>query len=220
MIFSVLTNLALGAITTLGALMMTISGLPSGSLLVTGHLMFDPTNNTNIEYVGTQQVVKHTAAGYDFQTNGSQSGVFLLSDGLLRDGLGRGFPCTSTGGTNGIAGYYTTCKVPPLLSTTGSLRGLSLECGNTKVSIVALSGGFIKTAALSNRVLGSSAFTSQFPNFNVNKTVGSGGDILNSTGAFKWNPADTIVLQTSTVIPKTTGVDCRLYPRVVDTYGK
>ncbi len=194
----------------------------NGSALISGNMFWLPdssTTTTNTEYVGLTPIVQHLTSGYNFLTNGTQSGVSLQIDGLSRSTLGRGFPCTSTGGTNGLGGYYSTCVVPAPYSSTGAVTAISLECGGTKVSIAALSGGFLKTASVANRTAGSAVFTLQPPIFNINKTVGTGAMQRYGSGQILWNPKDSFLLQTSTVIPKTTGVDCKVFMNSFDKYG-
>jgi len=211
------TSLALGLLTILTSTITNSTAWIAGSQIIQGNQFWDNTNNTNTEYVGTTPLVQHKATGYNYLTNGYQSGSVLYVDGVERDQKFYN-PCTSTGGTNGVSGYYNTCSIQQ--TATGSYRSISLECAKTQLSIAALSGGYLKAwTANAPKLVGSSIFTLQLPKFSVNNTIGTGGIILYSgTGGRVVPPNEKFMVQTSTVIPKTTGVDCKLFYDFVPTY--
>jgi len=182
--FTVLTNLALGVVSTLMAQMMAISGLPVGSLIIPGHLMFDNTNNTNIEYVGLQQVVKHTATGPDYITNGTQSGVMIKDNGNIVFGSYTK-NCTGTGGSTGL---YDTCFIKPLLSSSGSITRITLMV-SASPKVVSIDCGFTKAARTATGTV--------FQNFN-NFSTSTGSIVVFGTGSIRWNGADNIKCGTLT----------------------
>ncbi len=207
------TNLALGTLTSLMGTIMSLSSWVTGSNIIQGHLYWDNTNVTNSEYVGVQQTVKHTAAGYDFITNGSQSGITLLSDGLTRYKT-YSTTCTSTGGITTTNAYYDTCYAPAPFSTTGSLMGTSIECAGIKIAAFVASGAFVKMQKdVASGIV-------RYPVVIKNSTIASGSLVRTSSGAgISWNPGDKLSVHTTAVIPKTTGLDCKLFYIVADKYG-
>ncbi len=198
--FTVLTNLALGVISTLAAQMIAIAGLPAGSLIIPGHLMFDNTNNTNIEYVGLQQTVKHTAAGYDFLTNGSETGFTLKANGVTQLQTYT-TPCSATGGM----ANYAFCYVPSPFTATGTLTQVSLDCAGTALASIVASGAIVKQT---NKTVATTV--ANIPNF-TNKTYGSGSHVAFLTGSTLVNPRDAIRIQEArTSIPTTTNINCNV----------
>jgi len=217
MTFYTLYNIVLGGISALASIIIGLNP-PVGSIIQAGNRYLDNTNGTNTEYVGTLPVVDLKQSGLNYRTNGIQSGSVLYVDGINR---GQKFynSCTSTGGTNGVGGYYNTCGITQ--TATGSYRSISLECAKTRLSIANLSGGYLKTwTATASKTAGSAVFTTQpIPKFSANSTIGTGGILLYSgTGGKLVVPNETFVVQTDTVIPKTTGVDCKLFYDFVPTY--
>jgi hypothetical protein len=118
--------------------------------------------------------------------------------------------CTATGGL----AKYDTCYMASPLTTTGSLKEVSLECGNWKV---AMSGdlGFVKAAET-----GSGSPIARMSN----QSLGTGAYIIHQgTGATLWNPADklkfaTLVTPTGTL--NTTRYDCVMRVDLEDIYGR
>lgn len=206
MIPTFFTTLALGTITTMVASIMALSSWVSGSAILQGHVFWDNTNVTNSEYVGTQQTVKHTAAGYDFITNGTQTGFVVKADGTTT--LQR-FPvtCTATGGLT----KYPTCITASPYTTTGSLEGLALDCGGIGVGTLTVSGSFVKSRSA---VSGSPVI----PNF-TRKAIASGALAGYSGSGMTWNPADLLRINTITSIPTTTNFNCTMVVTTRDKYG-
>ncbi len=206
--FTAIGNIIAGfSVSALAAMMMTITGLPVGSVIIPGNLMFDSSSNTNTEYVGMQQTVKHTAAGYDFQTNGSETGATILADGKSGEVL-RNVVCTGSGGTNGVGGYYNLCNVK--FYSTGSLIWSKLVCKTPQASITSVSGGLLKTwTAGTSKTLGSQIFAGvQQGQFASNRTVGTGGltnTILGGTGGKLVFANENFVIQTSKVTTVSPG---------------
>ena len=213
MIPSILTTLALGiaALSVTGqalfASIVSSSAFVAGSQIITGHQYWLPDANTttaNSEYVGTQQTVKHTAGGYDFITNGTQSGIVLKADGLTRY-KSYYTTCTATGGLS----KYSTCYAPSPFSTTGSLFDVSLECGNVPK---ALAGDVsFKKSRLS---------ASGAPLTNLDAITAGTGSLEMSQFATEvaWNSADALTY--STLVTPGSGVDCKLFYTVADHYGE
>ena len=206
MIPTFFTALALGTITNTVAAIMALSGWLSGSAIIQGNQFFDSTANT------TPTVYSDTVAVIGLPVAGTNTGVSLKVGGLDRS---RWFAstCTSTGGNVAELGtYYDTCLARSPYTSTGILLDLSLECGNTPIAITG-SGGFVKGPK--QNVIAATAI----PIFAQTKVAGSGSKIEYGTGRILWNPADRIKIQTRTTIPKTTGIDCKLYFNVADKYG-
>lgn len=175
-----LLNLALGGITVLTQTIMALTGWVNGSMIVSGNFFWDNTNNTNTEYVGAQQLVQHKAGGYNFLTNGTQSGV-VLQDAGVTSVASRIVSCVGTGGL--LATSYDTCLIPPLLTTSGTIVRLTLMTSYQPVS-TPIDCGFVKSRR--------SATGSTFTNFN--SVSGTGGSLTAffGTGAIRWNGADFI----------------------------
>ena len=118
-------------------------------------------------------------------------------------------PCTATGGDV----TYDTCYMASPLTTTGSLREVTIECGNVAT---ALPGdlSFVKTA---NAATGTS-----LKNFD-NVTLGTGAYIYYLSGATLWNPADKLkfaTLTTPTGTLNATRYNCKIRATVDDIYGR
>lgn len=136
------------------------------------------------------------------------SGVQLTVDGVTRYRQVKG-TCSATGGLTS----YTTCYVPPLFTSTGTLLEFSLECGN---NVVAQSGdvSFKKTLT--------SASGAPLTNGN-NLSLGSGANLHSQLAVpVSWNPADyltfsTLVAPTGTL--NTTRYNCSIWATVSDKYG-
>lgn len=145
----------------------------------------------------------------NYTQTGSETGAILQVNGVSRFQRFT-VPCTATGGTNGVGGYYATCLARSPLTTTGVLLGVSVECGNVPQPY-AFSGGFVKARA---NVVGVS-----FKNF---AAAGAGTGKLaavHSTGAYLWNPADLIKINTATAVRAASGDNCVLGLDTFDKYG-
>ncbi len=210
MTFTFVTNMVIGLLSTGVSAILALTGIPAGSLVLGGHMFFDTTNNANPAiYVGTQQVLNPTAGGLSFPSNGTQSGVVLKTAGLERY---QTFPTTCIG-TGGLTGVYNTCAASSPYSSTGTLLGVSIECGNWMVSQVG-DVSFKKTvhggtgASLTNL---------------VNVTVATGANITSMLAQpVSWNPTDTLTFSTITAssgVNSAARFDCKMYPVVLNKYG-
>lgn len=117
--------------------------------------------------------------------------------------------CSATGGLT----TYTTCSMASPLSTTGTLIGFGVECGNWSK---AMSGdvSFKKSVA--------SASGTVLTNGN-NISAGTGANLQSNLAVpVSWNPADlltftTLVAPTGTL--NTTRYDCQMWATLSDKYG-
>lgn len=170
----------------------------AGSQVISGNTFYLPDSSTttaNSEYVGIQQTVKHTAAGYDFITNGSQSGVVLKDNGTVTLAT-RIVTCTATGGNvkvgaGAAAGAkYDTCLMPPLLTTTGAITRIDLMVSSSEVA-AGIDCGFVKGAV--------SGTGTSFQNIG-NVATGTGLTFTFGSGSLQWNTADYIKCGTLTTL--------------------
>lgn len=141
-------------------------------------------------------------------TVGTTTGAFIQVSGTTELQIFR-TACTNTGGL----AKYPTCLARSPLTTTGAVRTITLECGNTNKAL-SMSGGFVKAST--------TAVSASFPTLRT-ISVGTGGhfayNALATSGSYTlWNPADLLKFQTVTSIPA-GGIDCLVRTEMYDKYG-
>src|SRR5438067_1474320 len=99
-----LLSLLLGIGTVLTGSIIGSSGWLAGSQIIEGNTFYDTTNNATPKvYIGTSQLVGMTAGGFQFTTNGTQSGV-VLKDSTTTAFASYTVACTATGGNVKVSG--------------------------------------------------------------------------------------------------------------------
>lgn len=193
MIPTFFTTLAVGTITNVVASIIALSAWITGSVIYQGNVFFDTTNNTTPAiYVNTTKVADVTI-----------SGATLYSDGLVREAETFA-KCTATGGLTS----YSTCWLPSPMSTSGSLLGVSLECGNVAAQL---------TGDVSFKLTSTSG--SGTPLTSLDNIVAGTGSLEVSDFATEvaWNPEEGLAY--STLVTPGATADCRLYATYSDKYG-
>lgn len=125
----------------------------------------------------------------NFTPNGTTSGAVIQVNGVTEI-QAYTVPCTATGGNVKVSGgaKYDTCIIPPILSSTGAVKELSLMVGNSP-NALPFDCGFVK-----GRVSGTgTAFTNL-----GNVSTGTGLTFRFATGSLRWNSADYIKCGTLT----------------------
>jgi len=143
---------------------------------------------------------------FDTTTNTSPA---IYVNTLARAGT---FPVTCTA-TGGLTGVYETCSTVSPFTTTGTLLGVGLECGNVAR---ALQGdvSFKKSAG--------SATGTALTNLD-GVTLGTGSNVFSQLAVgVSWNPADLLTFSTRatpTGTLNTTRYNCQMWPVYLDKYG-
>lgn len=113
-------------------------------------------------------------------------------------------------GTGGLTGLYSTCYARSPLSTTGTLLGWGIECGNWQVSM---------SADVSFKKGLFSATGTALTNGN-NVTIGTGANLQSMLAVpVSWNPADILAvgsITTPTGTLNTTRYNCTFWPILSD----
>lgn len=125
----------------------------------------------------------------NFTPDGTSSGVVIQVNGVTEI-QAYTVPCTATGGNVKVSGgaKYDTCIIPPILSSTGAIKEISLMVGNSP-NALPIDCGFVK-----GRLSGTGT---AFQNLG-NTSTATGGIIRFSTGSLRWNSADYIKCGTLT----------------------
>lgn len=141
-------------------------------------------------------------------TPGTSTGATLTVDGLPR---WKTFPvtCSASGGSTNTA----MCATRSPLTTSGTLLGADLECGNVAMALIG--DVSIKKSKLA-------ATGSALTNLN-GVTLGTGAKIsVRFAQGVSWNPTDVLTfttLLTPTGTLSATRYDCQMWPVMLDAYG-
>lgn len=184
--------MAIGTITNVVASILALAAWVTGSVILQGNVFYDTTNNaTPTVYVNTTKVQEITTSGTVLYTNGLARNAETFAK------------CTSTGGLTS----YSTCFLPSPITTTGSLLGVSIECGDTGVQL---------TGDVSFKIASTSASGTALTSLE-DIVLGTGSlQVSNFATEVNWNPAEGISYSTL-VTPG--AVDCRLFAKYSDKYG-
>lgn len=119
----------------------------------------------------------------NFVQDGTNTGVVLQVNGVT-EVQAFTVACTATGGNVKVSGgaKYDTCIMPPLLTTTGAIKEVSVAVSGSE-SAVGIDCGFVK-----GRVSGTGT---SFTNLG-NVATGTGLIFRFGTGSLRWNSADFI----------------------------
>lgn len=185
MIPTFFTALALGTITAITPLILALTAWIPGSGIFQGNIFFDTTAN-------------------------AFPGIFVNTLARAKTGP---VTCTATGGLTGV---YETCSVTAAavgLTTTGTLLGVTLECGNVAKPL---------TGDVSFKKAAHAATGSALTNL-ADVTLGSGANVPSIFAVPpSWNPTDLLTFSTR-VTPSgaltNARYDCQMWPILLDKYG-
>lgn len=121
--------------------------------------------------------------------NGTSTGAVVQVNGVTEI-QAYTVPCTATGGNVKVnnGAKYDTCIMPPILTTTGAIKEVSLHTP-TSPNALPMDCGFVK-----GRVSGTGSAFQNLGNF----STASGSIYRFATGSLRWNSADYIKCGTLT----------------------
>lgn len=124
-----------------------------------------------------------TTETVNFVQDGSNSGAVIQVNGIT-ELQAYTVACTATGGNVKVSGgaKYDTCIMPPILSTTGAIKEVSLAVIGSEAAN-GIDCGFVK-----GRLSGTGTSFTNLGNVNT----GTGLIFRFGTGSLRWNPADFI----------------------------
>lgn len=124
-----------------------------------------------------------TTQRVNFTQSGTYSGAVIQVNGITEI-QAYTVACTATGGNVKVNGgaKYDTCIMPPILSTTGAIKEISVAVSGSETA-VGIDCGFVK-----GRVSGTGTAFTNLGNVNT----GTGIVFRFSTGSLRWNSADFI----------------------------
>lgn len=149
-------------------------------LAIAGSLVANVVMGGALLYVQGQIKVRDAI---NFVPNGTTSGAVFQVNGVT-ELQAYTVACTATGGNVKVSGgaKYDTCLMPPILTTTGAIKEVSLAVIGSETA-VGIDCGFVK-----GRVSGTGTSFTNLGNF----ATGTGLVFRFSTGSLRWNSADYI----------------------------